>query len=157
MGMPWNGDRPVTYPLGPSLIITAFLLIHFYVICIYRLKFFQDWIDNGPANVFWLSGFYFTQSFLTGVLQNFSRKRNLPIDWIHFEFYTTGYETDTKNEPEIGVYTKVYTYIPANYFINTFFIPFKPSKQYLYSSSLCPYPLRKLAISNSDLFRGTSE
>ncbi|XP_045475837.1 dynein axonemal heavy chain 3 [Harmonia axyridis] len=71
-----------------------------------RLKVFQDWIAQGPSNVFWLSGFYFTQSFLTGVLQNFSRKKKLPIDWIHFEFYTTGYESDTKDIPEIGVYTK---------------------------------------------------
>lgn len=74
---------------------------------IVRLKFLQDWIDNGPPNVFWLSGFYFTQSFLTGVLQNFSRKRKLPIDWIQFEYYVTSLEHDADRTPEIGVYCKV--------------------------------------------------
>lgn len=79
----------------------------YFVVNFFRLKFFQDWIDNGAPNVFWLSGFYFTQSFLTGVLQNFSRKRKLPIDWIQFEFYTTNYEHDTKDACPIGVYCKV--------------------------------------------------
>lgn len=75
-----------------------------------RLKFLQDWIDEGPPNVFWLSGFYFTQSFLTGVLQNYSRKHRLPIDLLHFEFYVTKYERESPHqEPEDGVYIKVKT------------------------------------------------
>ena len=31
-----------------------------------RLRFFQDWIDHDSPSNFWVSGFYFTQSFFTG-------------------------------------------------------------------------------------------
>ncbi|XP_076164105.1 dynein heavy chain 3, axonemal [Ptiloglossa arizonensis] len=71
-----------------------------------RLEFFQDWIDNGAPIVFWISGFFFTQSFLTGVLQNYSRKQRIPIDRVDFEFEVTTFETNVATAPSRGVYIK---------------------------------------------------
>ncbi|XP_055994863.1 dynein axonemal heavy chain 3 [Sorex fumeus] len=71
-----------------------------------RLAFFQEWIDHGPPVVFWISGFYFTQSFLTGVSQNYSRKYTIPIDHIGFEFEVTTQETTMESNPEDGAYIK---------------------------------------------------
>jgi len=51
-----------------------------------RLKFFHDWIKDGIPGTFWISGFYFTQSFLTGQLQNYARKFKLEIDTLIWNF-----------------------------------------------------------------------
>lgn len=73
----------------------------------FRLKFLQNWIDEGPPNVFWLSGFFFTQSFLTGVLQNYSRGNKLPIDLVGLDFDVTEHESECKEEPSLGVLINV--------------------------------------------------
>ncbi|XP_030626002.1 dynein heavy chain 3, axonemal [Chanos chanos] len=71
-----------------------------------RLHFLQDWVDNGSPAVFWLSGFYFTQSFLTGVCQNYARKYTIPIDQVGFEFKVTQQECHVSEKPCDGAYVR---------------------------------------------------
>jgi dynein heavy chain len=72
-----------------------------------RCDFIQKWIDTGIPIVFWISGFFFPQAFLTGTLQNFARKYVVSIDVLAFDFkmIDTRWE-DIHTKPSDGCYIR---------------------------------------------------
>ncbi|ORX87075.1 hypothetical protein BCR32DRAFT_215666 [Anaeromyces robustus] len=75
----------------------------YYQDLLQRISFFQNWINDGHPVIYWLSGFFFTQSFLTGVMQNYARKKTIPIDLLDLE-YPVQTESTYVKPPEDGCY-----------------------------------------------------
>lgn len=51
-----------------------------------RVEFIEGWKLNGYPKHYWLPGLFFPQGFITGLLQVYSRSRDIPIDMLKLEF-----------------------------------------------------------------------
>ncbi|XP_062252615.1 dynein axonemal heavy chain 1 [Platichthys flesus] len=70
-----------------------------------RITLLGTWISDGIPPVFWISGFFFPQAFLTGALQNYARRCGASIDTIGFDFEIIGRsESEITEKPSAGCY-----------------------------------------------------
>merc|ERR1712166_627749 len=69
-----------------------------------RIEFIRSWLHKGRPKHFWLSGFYFPQGFMTGMLQSHARKYGIAIDTLGIK-YTVQKQAHTEIEevPQDGV------------------------------------------------------
>uniref|UniRef100_A0A182FSK0 AAA+ ATPase domain-containing protein n=1 Tax=Anopheles albimanus TaxID=7167 RepID=A0A182FSK0_ANOAL len=56
----------------------------------HRIENVRDWCMNGLPISSWICGLFFPQSFLTGALQTYARKHNIPIDTLRFDYEVMG-------------------------------------------------------------------
>jgi dynein heavy chain len=74
-----------------------------------RCAFLQKWYEEGNPNSYWLPGFFFTQAFLTGTVQNFARSECIPIDQLYLTHEIMSEDVGLDGEkltgqPEYGAY-----------------------------------------------------
>ena len=70
-----------------------------------RIEFIQTWYEQNKPPVFWISGFYFPQAFITGVMQNHARKYQLPIDTVTYGYGIQDEPVESvKQPPTDGAY-----------------------------------------------------
>jgi dynein heavy chain, axonemal len=70
-----------------------------------RLDMIDQWYQEGHPKAYWISGFYFPQAFLTGILQNYARQQQISIDTISYSFEWTAKDPkEISGPPPSGCY-----------------------------------------------------
>uniref|UniRef100_T1J5R6 Uncharacterized protein n=1 Tax=Strigamia maritima TaxID=126957 RepID=T1J5R6_STRMM len=69
-----------------------------------RMNMFFAWCDKGIPSVFWFSGLWFPQAFLTGTTQNYARKMKIPIDILSWNYQIILEPKDKLSRPADGCY-----------------------------------------------------
>ncbi|OHT16379.1 Dynein heavy chain family protein [Tritrichomonas foetus] len=80
-------------------------LISWFADLVQRVQFIRTWATKGEPAIFWIGGFFFPQSFMTGILQNYSRKHLVPVNKLRFKTETLKDPVEKISKaPEDGVY-----------------------------------------------------
>jgi dynein heavy chain len=80
-------------------------LVSWFADLVARVDFIKLWATKGEPPTFWIGGFFFPQSFMTGILQTYSRKHLVPVNTLSFKTETLRETADRIGKPpEDGVY-----------------------------------------------------
>jgi len=121
-----------------------------------RIDFIQQWAENGAPRSYWISGFFFPQSFLTGVLQTYARRRVLPIDSLKIDFDV--FERELVQQDFFEMHTNnmsVCTYLQIRfdlYFLHRLF--HRRTKSYMATCRNAPMPSSMCTESSSKQLAG---
>ena len=70
-----------------------------------RIEFITNWLVNGHPPVFWISGLFYPQGFITGVYQNHARETKIPVSDITLKFTVMDIKKeDITKGPKYGIY-----------------------------------------------------
>jgi dynein heavy chain len=126
-----------------------------------RFEFLRAWLMNGQPAAFSLPVFFFPQGFLTGALQNHSRKYGIPINALDFRFEVQTESVDELEGPEDGVivygmfmegarynrdHEMLVDSIPAEMYSEMPSIHFVPQENYASSSETYSCPCYKTSL-----------
>ena len=66
-----------------------------------RIDFMNEWLELGTPVQFWMSGLFYPQGFMTGVLQTHARRDKIPIDKLNFSFKVLDVEKGQVSVPPV--------------------------------------------------------